>query len=99
MLYVIYGIDKADAGPLRQASRAAHLERARQLQKQGRLILAGPMPAIDSPSLEAGVTGSLIVAEFDNLEAAKEWINADPYVTAGVYERLDVRPFLSVDPK
>lgn len=99
MLYVIYGIDKPDSAALRREARPAHLERLRQLQRAGRLVLAGPMPRIDAPSLEAGVSGSLIVAEFDNLDAAQQWVDCDAYVEAGVYERVEVRPFISVDPQ
>lgn len=99
MLYVIYGRDKPDSGPRRREARPAHLERLRELRRLGRLELVGPLPAIDAPSLEGGVVGSLIVAEFESLEAARQWADADPYVAAGVYESVEVNPFLSVDPQ
>ena len=83
----------------RMAVRSQHLSRIQALQDEGRLILAGPFPAIDS--LEpgpAGFSGSLIVAEFESLEAAKTWANADPYVSAGVYQKVTVKPFKKVLP-
>ncbi len=98
MLYVIYALDAPEVAALRAASRPAHLERVRALNEQGRLLLVGPMPRIDAPSLEGGVTGSLIVAEFESLEGAREWMANDPYVKAGVYASVDVRPFLRVNP-
>lgn len=99
MLYVIYGIDAPGAGPRRREARPAHLERLRELRRLGRLELVGPMPAVDAPTLEGGVTGSLIVAEFDSLVEARAWADADPYAAAGVYEHVDVRPFFKVDPQ
>ncbi len=99
MLYAIVGIDAADSLPARKAARPAHAERLRSLQAQGRLVLAGPFPAIDAPELSAGVTGSLIVASFDSLMQARDWADADPYVTAGVYADVSVRPFLQVFPE
>lgn len=96
MLYVIYALDAPDVAALRAASRPAHLDRLRALNEQGRLVLVGPMPRVDAPSLDGGVTGSLIVAEFDGLEAAREWMAADPYVKAGVYASVDIRPFFQV---
>jgi uncharacterized protein len=94
MLYMIYAQDTADSLPLRLQHRPAHLERLQQLQAQGRLILAGPLPAIDNidPG-PAGYSGSLIVAEFDSLAAATEWANNDPFVHAGVYGKVSVNPF------
>lgn len=83
----------------RMTVRSQHLGRLQVLQDEGRLILAGPFPAIDS--LEpgpAGFSGSLIVAEFESLEAAKAWANADPYVSAGVYQKVTVKPFKKVLP-
>src|SRR5687767_9696681 len=96
-LYMILGTDVADSLPKRRAARPAHLERLNTLRDAGRLILAGPLPAIDSPDPgPAGFAGSLIVAQFESQEAALEWANADPYLIQGVFERVDVRPFLRV---
>lgn len=99
MWYVIEGYDAADALAGRQAARPAHLARLQALQEQGRLLLAGPCPAIDAedPGV-AGFSGSLVVASFDDLAAARSWAEADPYVAAGVYQRVDVRPFRKVLP-
>lgn len=100
MLYCIIGSDGADTLSKRIEARPAHLERLKQLQAEGRLLLAGPFPAIDAEDPgEAGFTGSLIVAEFDSLEEAREWAAADPYVSAGVYERISVKPFRKVLPE
>ena len=94
MLYVIIGEDRADSLAQRLASRPAHLERLLALQEAARLILAGPCPAIDSPDPgPAGFSGSIIIAEFESLAAAQAWADADPYVAAGVYERVSVKPF------
>jgi uncharacterized protein YciI len=99
MLYVIIGNDVQDSGPARAEARPAHLTRLQELEALGRLILAGPTPAIDSPDPgPAGMSGSVIVAEFESLEAAREWADADPYVAAGVYASTEVRPFLKVLP-
>ena len=99
MLYAIVGEDRADSLAARLAARPAHLERLKALQDEGRLILAGPFPAIDSPDPgPAGFSGSLIVAEFSSLDAAKAWADADPYVATGVYERVSVKPFKKVLP-
>lgn len=99
MLYAVIGEDRADSLAARLAARPAHLDRLKALQEEGRLILAGPCPAIDSPDPgPAGFTGSLIVAEFTSLEAAKAWADADPYVAAGVYEKVTVKPFKKVFP-
>lgn len=93
------GEDAADSLDRRLASRPAHLERLNVLQAEGRLLLAGPFPAIDSADPgTAGFSGSLIVAEFDSLEAARIWADADPYVSAGVYAQVSVRPFKKVLP-
>jgi hypothetical protein len=99
MLYVINGKDTPDSLEKRMASRSAHLERVKVLQEEGRLILAGPYPAIDSfdPG-PAGFSGSLIVAEFVSLEAAYSWAKADPYTTSGVYAKLTIKPFKKVLP-
>lgn len=94
MLYVISGQDVENSLPLRKKSRAAHIERLQALRDAGKLILAGPNPAIDAEDpAEAGFTGSTIVAEFDSLEAAKAWADADPYIEAGVYKEVTVKPF------
>ncbi len=99
MLYAIISEDVTDSLPKRQSARPAHLARLQTLQDSGRLILAGPHPAIDSENpAEAGFTGSLIVAEFASLEDAKSWANADPYMDAGVYVRVVVKPFKQVFP-
>lgn len=99
MLYAIIGEDVPGSLDKRMAARPAHLERAQALIADGRLLLAGPFPAIDSldPG-PAGMTGSLIVAEFDSLEEATAWINADPYVTQGVFAKVTVKPFRKVFP-
>ena len=99
MLYAIFGNDVPDSLEKRKAARPAHLARLQALQDEGRLILAGPFPAVDAadPGM-AGFTGSLIVAEFASLEAAQAWADADPYVGAGVYAQVAVRPFKRVLP-
>lgn len=100
MLYAIIATDVANSLEDRLATRPAHLERLQQLQKEGRLILAGPHPAIDSEDPgEEGFTGSLIIAEFESLEAATDWANADPYKAAGVYAEVTVKPFKKVFPQ
>ena len=94
MYYVIIAEDSPNSLDKRIAHRPAHLARLTELQNQGRLLLAGPMPAIDSVDPgPAGFTGSLIVAEFSDLQAAKDWANADPFVNAGVYASVSVKPF------
>jgi uncharacterized protein YciI len=99
MHYAIIATDRADSLAARMAARPAHLERLKALQAAGRLLLAGPHPAIDSESPGPnGFTGSLVVAEFTDLDAAREWAAADPYVTAGVYQDVTVKPFLKVFP-
>lgn len=99
MLYLILGEDVPGTLDKRLAARPAHLERLQALQGEGRLVLAGPCPAIDSPDPgPAGFTGSLIVAEFPSLAAAQAWAAADPYVAAGVYARVTVKPFKQVLP-
>lgn len=99
MLYAIFGNDVPDSLEKRSAARPAHLARLQALQNEGRLLLAGPFPAVDAvdPGL-AGFTGSLIVAEFASLEAAQSWADADPYVAGGVYTQVVVRPFKKVFP-
>ena len=99
MFYTIVAQDVADSLDKRLAARPAHLERLHALQQAGRLLLAGPFPAIDSldPG-PAGFSGSLIVAEFDSLADAQAWTDADPYVAAGVYASVSVKPFKKVLP-
>lgn len=96
MLYVIFGLDAPNSAPLRTAHRPAHLERIKAMHEQGRIVMAGPIPKIDAPSIEGGTAGSLIVAEFDSLEAARNWFAADPFSLAGVYASVDVRPFVKL---
>lgn len=97
--YAIVGEDVADSLQRRLAARPAHLDRLHELREQGRLLLAGPFPAIDSPDPgPAGFSGSLIVADFEDLAAAQAWADADPYVAAGVYARVSVKPFKKVLP-
>lgn len=99
MLYAIIGEDVADSLVGRLAVREAHLERLKALQSEGRLLLAGPTPAIDSPDPgPAGFSGSLIVAEFESLEAAKAWVAEDPYTLTGVYAGATIKPFKKVLP-
>ncbi|HIP76477.1 MAG TPA: YciI family protein [Psychromonas hadalis] len=99
MYYVIFSQDVENSLPLRIKARPAHIARLQALDKAGRILVAGPMPAIDSESPgEAGFTGSTVIARFKSLEAAQEWANADPYVEAGVYENVIVKPFLKVLP-
>jgi uncharacterized protein YciI len=99
MWYAIVGNDIPDSLARRQSARPAHVERLNRLRDEGRLLLAGPFPAIDAADPgPAGFSGSLIVAEFDDLMAAQAWADADPYVAAGVYVRVEVRPFRKVLP-
>jgi len=99
MLYAFICQDKEGTLAQRLEVRSEHLARLQKLQEEGRLILAGPHPAIDSNDPgEAGFTGSLVVAEFDSLEAAQIWADADPYFAAGVYEKVTVKPFRKVLP-
>ena len=99
MLYAIIASDVANSLEKRLAARPAHIERLQQLQAEGRVVLAGPHPAIDSNDPgEAGFSGSLIVAEFDSLAAAQSWADADPYIVAGVYDKVVVKPFKQVLP-
>ena len=99
MFYAIVGQDVSDSLERRLAARPAHLERLHALQQAGRLLLAGPFPAIDSNDPgPAGFSGSLIVAEFESLVAARAWADADPYVAAGVYASVSVTPFKKVLP-
>jgi uncharacterized protein len=94
MFYAITGIDHPNSLANRLAARPAHVARLSALKEEGRLKLAGPFPAIDAEDPgEAGFSGSLIVAEFESLEAAQAWADADPYVEGGVYKEVTVRPF------
>ena len=99
MWYAIISEDVADSSPLRAGAREAHLARLRQLRDEGRLLIAGPHPAVDNEDPgEAGFTGSLVIAEFASLDDARAWADADPYVAAGVYHRVVVKPFNKVLP-
>ena len=99
MLYAIIATDIDNSLDKRLAARPAHLERLQKLLDEGRLILAGPHPLIDTEDPgEAGFTGSLVVAEFTDLEAAEAWADDDPYIHAGVYESVTVKPFKKVFP-
>ena len=99
MFYAIIGVDREDSLEARLEARPEHLARLKALQEQGRLILAGPHPAVDSEDPgPAGFTGSLIVAEFQDLETAKAWVDEDPYTTTGVFARVKVKPFKKVLP-
>ncbi len=97
MHYAIMSEDVPNSLEKRKSARPAHLDRLNDLASQDRLVVAGPHPAIDSlePG-EAGFSGSLVIAEFDNLEQAQAWADADPYVAAGVYQRVTVKPFKRV---
>ena len=99
MLYIIMAEDKPGTLDKRLQARPSHLDRLHALQNEARLIMAGPCPAIDSNDPgSAGFTGSLIIAEFSSLEAAQAWAAADPYIDAGVYEKVTVKPFKKVLP-
>jgi len=99
MYYVVYSEDVADSGPLRMTSRPDHLARLETLKQQGRLLVAGPCPAIDaSDPGPAGFTGSVVIAEFANLEEAQAWADVDPYVAASVYAQVTVKQFKRVLP-
>ena len=97
MLYVIYAEDIADSLEKRLSVRPAHLARLQLLHDEGRLLTAGPMPAVDSNEPgAAGFTGSTIIAEFESLEAAQSWANDDPYIAASVYKNVSVKPYKKV---
>ncbi|CAH0990463.1 Protein YciI [Sinobacterium norvegicum] len=99
MLYAIISQDIENSLEKRLAARPDHLARLQQLQQQGRLFVAGPHPAIDSEDPgQNGFTGSLVIAEFDNLAAAQQWADNDPYIAAGVYQQVTVKPFKKVLP-
>lgn len=100
MLYAIISEDVEDSSGKRMSARPAHIKRLQALQNEGRLVLAGPHPAVDSDNPgDAGFTGSLIVAEFDNLQAAQQWADSDPYIDTGVYAKVTVKPFKKVFPQ
>ncbi len=97
MFYAVISQDVEDSLEKRMSVRAEHIARLQGLQDEGRMLIAGPHPAIDSEDPgPTGFTGSLIVAEFDSLEAAQTWADADPYIAAGVYEKVIVKPFKKV---
>ncbi|KZW98795.1 hypothetical protein JL49_21065 [Pseudoalteromonas luteoviolacea] len=99
MLYMIYSTDVENSLEKRLGARPAHLARLNALKDDGRLFVAGPLPAIDDENPgEAGFTGSLVIAEFDSLELAQAWANADPYIEAGVYAHSVVKPYKKVLP-
>lgn len=99
MYYAIISEDTENSLPLRKKARPAHIDRLNRLKDEGRLLVAGPHPALDTPEPgDAGFTGSLVVAEFDSLEAAQLWADTDPYVEAGVYQQVIVKPFKAVLP-
>ncbi|MEM7400785.1 MAG: YciI family protein [Pseudomonadota bacterium] len=99
MLYAFISQDMANSLEKRLSVRDQHIARLNELKEEGRLIIAGPHPAIDSSDPgDAGFTGSLIVAEFESLTSAQEWADADPYIAAGVYEKVTVKPFKLVLP-
>ncbi|PLP33567.1 hypothetical protein CWM98_39250 [Klebsiella variicola] len=97
MLYVIYAEDIADSLEKRLSVRPSHLARLQLLHDEGRLLTAGPMPAVDSNEPgAAGFSGSTVIAEFESLEAAQSWANDDPYIAAGVYRQVSVKPYKKV---
>lgn len=96
MLYMLLATDAEGSSEARAAARPAHLARLQELADQGRLLTAGPTPMPDNPDV---VSGSLIIADFDSLDAAEEWAGKDPYVDAGVYAELLIRPFKKVFPQ
>ena len=99
MYYMIYSEDVQDSLSKRLATREKHLARLIKLKEQGRLLVAGPLPAIDSENPgEAGFTGSLVIAEFDSLQDAEKWASLDPYIEAGVYAKSTVKPYKKVLP-
>ena len=99
MWYVIIGKDIENSLQLRMETRDAHLARLNDLTEQGRILVAGPIPVIDNEDPgEAGFSGSVIIAEFESLENAKDWANQDPYVKAGVFKEITVKPFKKVIP-
>ena len=100
MLFAIIAHDSEDSLPLRKQTRPAHLARLEQLDQPGRLVLAGPKPNVSlDKNGEQGFSGSLIIAEFDDLDQANTWAESDPYMQAGVYDYVEVKPFKQVFPK
>jgi uncharacterized protein YciI len=100
MLYAIVAEDGKDTLELRLKTRPAHLKRLEEMQAQGRIAIAGPLPAIDSEDPgPAGFTGSIMIVEFDTLQEAEAWAQADPYVSAGVYAKVSVKPFKKTFPR
>lgn len=99
MYYVIFSQDVENSLPLRLSVRDKHIERLVKLQDEGRLLVAGPCPAIDAENPgDAGFTGSVVIADFDSLASAKSWADSDPYIDAGVYESVIVKPYKKVLP-
>ncbi|WP_273204986.1 YciI family protein [Marinobacter subterrani] len=99
MHYAIISEDVENSLSMRQSARPAHIERLQALKAEGRLLVAGPHPALDTPEPgDAGFSGSLVIAEFDSLEDARAWADADPYIEAGVYQKVTVKPFKPVLP-
>jgi len=99
MWYAVISVDVENSLPLRKVHRPAHLDRLKALNDEGRLLIAGPHPAIDSTEPDdAGFTGSLVVADFDSLELANQWADQDPYLLNGVYKQVIVKPYLKVLP-
>lgn len=99
MFYAIISEDVPNSLPLRMQARPAHIARLEALRDQGRLLIAGPCPAIDSEEPgEAGFSGSLVVAEFESLDEAQRWADADPYISGGVYQSVVVKPYKKVLP-
>ncbi|NKB77675.1 MAG: YciI family protein [Gammaproteobacteria bacterium] len=99
MYYTIYATDIENSLEKRLEARPAHVERLKKLVNEGRLLVAGPNPAVDNEDPgSAGFTGSVIIAEFDSLEDAKTWANADPYIAAGVYQNIEIKPYKKVLP-
>ncbi|MCD9515314.1 YciI family protein [Photobacterium carnosum] len=99
MWYVIFSQDVENSLERRMSVREQHLARLKELQQQNRLLVAGPMPAIDNENPgDAGFTGSTVIADFNSLEQAQQWANADPYIDAGVYANVIVKPFKKVLP-
>jgi len=99
MYYAIISEDVENSAALRQSARAEHIERLNTMLNEGRVLIAGPHPAVDAEEPgEAGMSGSLIVAEFDSLEDAKQWADNDPFTLAGVYKRVTVKPFKKIMP-
>lgn len=97
MYYLIIAKDVNESLPLRKQARPEHLARLEALRDEGRLLTAGPMPAVDGEDpAEAGFTGSVIIAEFESLDAARAWAEADPYKTAGVYDTVEVVPYKKI---